>query len=93
VPTSFSLSTPTNSAIEVSNRAVLSWTPSRNAFFYKLEVSANADMTNPVILRDRMIYNKYSVEPNLLNPNTKYYWRVTAYTKNVKYATVSSSII
>ena len=90
-PLSFSLTAPTNSTTEVSNRAVLSWAPSRNAFFYKLEVSANADMSNPIILRDRMIYNKYTVEPNLLNPNTKYYWRVSAFTKDLKYSTASSS--
>ncbi len=90
-PTSFSLTAPANSATDVSNRAVLSWTPSKNAFFYKLEVSANADMSNPIILRDRMIYNKYTVEPNLLNPNTKYYWRVSSFTKDLKYTTASSS--
>ncbi len=90
-PASFSLSAPANGITGVSNRAVLSWTPSGNAFFYKLEVSSNADMSNPVILRDRMIYNKYTVEPNLLNPDTKYYWRVTAYTKNLANSTASSS--
>jgi len=90
-PTSFNLSAPANSATGVSDRAVLSWTDSKNAFFYKLEVSANADMSNPIILRDRMIYNKYTVEPNLLNPNTRYYWRVTAYTKNLANSTASSS--
>lgn len=90
-PKGFSLSNPANGQNGISNRAVLSWTPSRNAFFYKLELSASADMSNPIILRDRMIYNKYTVEPNLLNPNTKYYWRVTSYTKDLKYSTASSS--
>ncbi|RCX10542.1 dockerin type I repeat protein [Anaerobacterium chartisolvens] len=90
-PTGFGLSAPANGAEGVDSRAVLSWTPSKNAFFYKLEVSARADMSNPVIVRDRMIYNKYTVEPNLLNPNTKYYWRVTAYTKDLAYSTPSSS--
>ncbi|HEX2925993.1 MAG TPA: carbohydrate-binding protein [Ruminiclostridium sp.] len=90
-PAAFSLTAPSNSATGVSDRAVLSWTPSKNAFFYKLEVSANSDMSDPIILRDRMIYNKYTVEPNLLKSNTKYYWRVTAYTKDLAYSTASSS--
>jgi hypothetical protein len=90
-PTGFSLAAPANNAAGVSNRAVLSWTAAKNAFFYKLEVSANSDMSNPIIVRDRMIYNKYTTEPNLLNPNTRYYWRVTAYTKDLAYSTASSS--
>jgi len=90
-PTSFSLSAPENNATGVSNRAVLSWTASKNAFFYKLEVSANSNMSNPIIVRDRMIYNKYTTEPNILNSNTKYYWRVTAYTKDMAYSTSSNS--
>ncbi len=90
-PTSFNLSAPANNATAVSDRAVLSWTPSKNAFFYKLEVSVNSDFSNPVILRDRMIYYRYTVEPNLLNSNTRYYWRVTAYTKDLRYSTASSS--
>ena len=90
-PTSFSLSAPLNNETGVSNRAVLSWTASKNAFFYKLEVSANSNMSNPIIVRDRMIYNKYTVEPNLLVPNKRYYWRVTAYTKDLRFSTVSSS--
>jgi len=90
-PTSFNLLVPGNNATGVSNRAVLSWSPSKNAFFYKLEVSENSNMSNPIIVRDRMIYNKYTTEPNLLNPNTKYYWRVTAYTKNLAYNTAASS--
>ena len=28
-----------------------------------------------------MIYNKYTMEPNVLKPDTTYYWRVTALTR------------
>lgn len=90
-PTSFSLVSPSDGAVDISARTVLEWEASKNAFFYKLEVSPNADMSDPVILRDRMIYNRYSVEPNVLDPDTTYYWRVTAYTKNLAYSTESSS--
>lgn len=89
-PTSFNLIAPADGEQNVSARAVLSWEPSKNAFFYKLEVSSNPDMSDPVIVRDRMIYHRYTVEPNLLQPNTTYYWRVTAYTKNLVHSTAAS---
>ena len=89
-PTSFNLIAPADGEENVSARAVLEWEPSKNAFFYKLEISPNADMSNPVIVRDRMIYNRYTVEPNVLQPNTTYYWRVTAYTKDLAYSTAAS---
>lgn len=92
-PTRFQLLSPKNGKPGVSARAELSWQASANAFFYQLEVSKNADMSNPVIVRDRMIYHKYTVEPNLLEPNTTYYWRVTALTKNLKYSTKASNDI
>lgn len=82
-PKDFGLVAPANGETDIPIRAVLSWETSKNAFFYKLEVSTNADMSSPVLIRDRMIYNKYTVEPNLLKPNTTYYWKVTAYTKDL----------
>ena len=92
-PKYFNLTAPANSATDVFARAVLSWEVSKNAFFYKLEVSANADMSDSVIIRDRMIYNRYTVEPNILESNTTYYWRVTAYTKDLEYSKESSEEI
>jgi hypothetical protein len=89
-PKYFSLTAPKSGSTEVSSRAVLAWEVSKNAFFYKLEVSANADMAEPVVFRDRMIYSRYTVEPNLLEPGTTYYWRVTAYTKDLKYSKEAS---
>ena len=32
-----------------------------------------------------MIYHRYTFEPNVLQPNTTYYWSVTAYTKDLKH--------
>lgn len=90
-PTAFNLLEPAKGAADVSTRAVLSWEPSKNAFFYKLEVSENEDLSNPVVVRDRMIYNKYTFEPNLLKPSITYYWRVTAYTKDLAHSTAASN--
>lgn len=90
-PGAFNLLAPANGENDVSARVVFSWEPSKNAFFYKLEVSPNADMSNPVIVRDRMIYHKYTTEQNVLLPDTTYYWRVTALTKDLQHITESNN--
>ena len=56
-----------------------------------MRVSENPDMSNPVLVRDRMIYNRYTMEPNLLKPDTTYYWTVTAYTKDLQHSTQTTS--
>ena len=90
-PVDFKLTGPADGAKEISSRTVITWEASANAFFYKLEISENEDMSDPVLVRDRMIYNKYTMEPNVLKPDTTYYWRVTALTKDLKHQTASST--
>ena len=90
-PLEFELKGPENSAKDVSTRTVLDWEASKNAFFYELKISENKDMSNPVLVRDRMIYNRYTMEPNLLKPDTTYYWTVTARTKDLAYETETVS--
>ena len=90
-PTSFALEGPDNNATNVDQRVVLDWEESKNAFFYDLRISKNQDMSDPVLVRDRMIYNRYTMEPNLLEPDTTYYWTVTAYTKDLEYSTETES--
>ena len=90
-PIEFKLTAPIDGATDVSARAVLSWEVSKNAFFYKLEISANKDMSDPLIVRDRMIHNRYTVEPNILESGTTYYWRVTSYTKDLVYSKEASN--
>jgi hypothetical protein len=46
-------------------------------------------MSDPVLVRDRMIHTRYTVEPNLLLPGKTYHWRVTAYTKDLAHATAA----
>lgn len=84
-PQEFSLVCPEDGAQDVSARTVLTWEAAKNAFFYKLVVSTNPDLSDPVLVRDRMIYHRYTFEPNVLQPNTTYYWSVTAYTKDLKH--------
>ena len=90
-PTEFALEGPDDNATDVDQRVVLDWEESKNAFFYDLRVSENEDMSDPVLVRDRMIYNRYTMEPNLLKPDTTYYWTVTAYTKDLAYSTETES--
>ncbi len=90
-PLEFNLMTPEDGTDEVSARAVLSWEVSKNGFFYYLEISSDEDMSNPIIVRDRMIHNRYTVEPNVLEPGTRYYWRVTSYSKDLKYSKEASN--
>lgn len=92
-PKEFKLLEPLDGETDISSRAVLSWESAKNAFFYKLEVSNNADMSQPILVRDRMIHNRYTVEPNLLKSNSIYYWRVTAYTKDLQHSTEASNSI
>lgn len=89
-PVAFKLLAPKNNEDNVSARAVLSWEASKNAFFYKLEIAEQSDMANPVIMRDRMIHHRYTVEPNLLEPGKTYYWRVSAYTKDLEHEQLAS---
>jgi hypothetical protein len=89
-PKCFRKLSPANGITDVPARAVLTWEASKNAFFYQLKVSENADMSDPVIFRDRMIYQVYTVEPDLLKPGTTYYWSVTAYTKDLQFSIPAS---
>lgn len=83
-PKDFNLTYPEDKAVNISGRTELAWEESANAFFYQLEISDQADMSNIILQRNYMIYNKYTVEQNALEPGKTYYWRVTAYTKDRK---------
>lgn len=83
-PYDFSLVSPADGAKEVDARTVLEWEPSDNAFFYELKVYPAGDAEHPVISREYMIYNRYTVEQGALEPGKTYNWEVTAYTKDKK---------
>lgn len=80
-PAAFELTYPANQATDVDGRAELTWNPSANFFYYHLEISDKPDMSNLVLERTHMIYNKYRLEQNALKPGKTYYWRVTALAK------------
>ncbi len=86
-PCEFSLVSPADKQNEVDARTVLEWEPSDNAFFYELRVYPEGDYDNPVISREYMIYNRYTVEPGALEPGRTYNWEVKAYTKDRNHST------
>lgn len=90
-PVAFNLLSPQDGAKDLTARTVLSWEKSKNGFFYKLEIAEDENMEKPVIIRDRMIHNRYTVEPNVLLPGQTYYWRVTSYTKDLQHKQAASS--
>ncbi|WP_438434807.1 CBM35 domain-containing protein [Gorillibacterium sp. sgz500922] len=89
-PKAFGLVAPAAGETGVSARTVLAWERSKNAFFYCLEIADNEEMANPLLVRDRMIHHRYTVEPNRLLPATTYYWRVTAYSRDLTFATAAA---
>ncbi|MFD0616136.1 discoidin domain-containing protein [Paenibacillus sp. GCM10027629] len=90
-PVSFNLSSPANNATNVSLRGVFEWENSPNAFFYTLTVATDSDFKNVVLTRDHILNHKYTLSKNELQPNTTYYWKVTAYTKDLAYSTNASN--
>lgn len=90
-PCDFELVSPADGATDVDARTVLEWEPSDNAFFYELKVYPENDADNPVISREYMIYNRYTIEQGALEPGKTYCWEVTAYTKDKKKFTQCSS--
>lgn len=90
-PLPFHLVYPADGEDDINGRAILEWEESPNAFFYKLEISDQPDMSNIVLQRNHMIYNRYILEQNGLEPGKTYYWRVTAYDKEKNYHTECES--
>lgn len=76
-PAAFNVTQPAGGAT-VDPRFTLRWEPSSGAFFYRLEIAKDPDFTDVVLKRDTITIQAYTVEENILEPETTYYWRVTA---------------
>lgn len=76
-PAAFRVSEPANGAT-VDPRFTLRWEPSHGAFFYCLEIAKDPEFTDVVLKRDTITIQAYTMEENILEPETTYYWRVTA---------------
>lgn len=70
---------PKNNSVNVNPQNIaLSWSTAKNASIYKIKVSQNSDMSNPVI--DETVYETYADHylTKTLSPNTQYYAQVEA---------------
>lgn len=84
-PDAFTLSAPADSATGVSRTPTLTWNASTRAVYYRVRVSANADMSSPIVdanttaitIESQTGDTSYAV-PTPLAANTLYYWRVDA---------------
>jgi len=78
-PGRFSLVTPRDGAAGVARRATFDWTDSNGATFYTLEIDDNPDFSSPEIKRTHISHSAHTINPDLLDANTRYSWRVKAY--------------
>lgn len=76
-PEAFNLSTPANSSSDVSRVPTFNWGVSNLATEYALVVSANADLSSPVVSESNIQNEAYTLT-SALNVSTTYYWQVTA---------------
>jgi hypothetical protein len=89
-PESFSLTAPANGADTVNPRqAVFMWMPSKNAADYTLEISKTADFAQLVV--ERPYIAAVGAFVDILEPHTKYFWRVQA--RNAAGETVTSDVL
>ena len=80
-PAAFNTTVPSNGTA-IEPRSTVRWEPSLGAFFYRLEIASDPDFENIVLQRDTITVPAYTLEEDILMPETTYYWRVTAVTKD-----------
>ena len=75
-PSLFKLTMPSNGGY-CADLPEFKWTASSQADSYNLTVSENKDLSSPVIVKTGITTNSYTYNSSL-NPDTTYYWKVTA---------------
>ena len=89
-PAEFQTTTPGNGET-IEPRSTLRWEQSLGAFFYRLEIATDQEFENVVLRRDTITVPAYTLEEDILEPETTYYWRVTAVTKDGEQETLCSN--
>ncbi|WP_027296613.1 discoidin domain-containing protein [Robinsoniella sp. KNHs210] len=82
VPDAFEITYPENDVI-LEQRETLRWEDNAGAFFFELEIATDAEFSNIVVKHDTITVPAYTLEPNILEPDTTYYWRVAATNKEI----------
>ncbi len=67
---------PPDAATDVSTSPQLQWNPAQRAYTYRVIVSKNSNFTSPSVDDNAVTDYHYSLAG--LEPNTKYYWKVSA---------------
>jgi hypothetical protein len=81
-PGDFTLVSPEDGAIGVSTRPTFEWTTSLGAGSYHLQVATTDGFTNPVIDQSGLVTTSTTLS-TILNPSTRYFWRVQAVSESV----------
>jgi hypothetical protein len=81
MPAAFALTTPSNGST-LAPRSTLRWKRTPGANFYELEIARDAGFTDLVLTRPYITVEAYTLEPELFAPETTYYWRITAASKD-----------
>jgi len=90
-PGRFSLVSPRAGAKDVPRRTTFDWTDANGATFYTLEIDDDPDFSSPAIRRTHISHSAHTINPDLLDANTKYFWRVKAHNKKRTHATDASN--
>jgi hypothetical protein len=92
-PSAFSLATPSNGATNIAPTPTLTWADAAGETSYSVEISETADFSTTLYSNAAPVpagTTSFTVPAGTLNPNTQYFWRVTA--ANSFGSTVSASV-
>ena len=82
MPAEFNTTFPENGGT-ADPRFTLRWERTLGAFFYQLEIAKDPEFKDIALKRDTITVPAYTMEANILEPETTYYWRVTAADKQI----------
>jgi hypothetical protein len=77
-PGAFSLTSPLFGVGGQTLQPMLAWTASASATAYSVQLGTDPALTAPLVYEDDMVTATSVTVPTPLDPNTTYYWRVTA---------------
>ncbi len=80
IPGPFGLISPAQGSVDVVRNPVLDWGDSTDAQFFRVTLSANDDLSSPLINGFQTTNSQLgTLPPNFLAEGTTYYWSVTAF--------------
>ncbi len=84
LPTKVKLILPENQSQKIGKNPKFIWTSSKypiyipEKIYYQLEISKNSNFSTSIFKSDNLSDTTYTLESNVLEPSTTYYWRVKA---------------